>query len=114
MSRECGLNAPQWSQVAREVRNPLVGIVIGFLCLLEPHRYERARYMRCEQLHGAHQLWLARILQAGFVAPHARTAPAREDQAVQRCAAHALTPPRLDSRRTRSIRMSCESALHIS
>ncbi len=92
----------------------------GLLHLVGPHRDEGGDAARFEQPHRAVELRLAAIGEQGLVARHAATAAPGEHEPVKRRRRHrrdrakSRLPPRFSSRRTDSITMSCDSALHMS
>src|SRR5690606_40700851 len=91
--------------------------------LVLAHRNKAALGQRRQQVEGARQLRAPVELQRCLVAPHAGTAAAREDQPIQR-RGHARArvarrrksrlPPLLETSCTGPMRMSCDSALHMS
>ena len=89
------------------------------LNLVGAYRHVTSIHHTLEQSERRRQLRASVIGECRLVAMHARTAPAREHETAELGLAHALRPksrlpPRLASRRTRSMTMSWDSALHMS
>ena len=91
--------------------------------LIGAYRHEVRTCDLTEQLEGDLQLVAAVIGEHGLVTAHPRAAPAGEHQAAQRPGHRRETcrrgpwsrlPPRLTSSRIGPMRMSCDSALHMS